>query len=139
MSEILEDEIGEDVQSIKSVDEETIVIETGLDGWNEYFVKEICRVMVDNSSGKFGVSFDEDVDGFDGFTATIREGSNNPRMYILLFGKYIGLSPSVISSCLEDAKEESERPVDDAIDTILEVSIDTGKAISEKSLRDELL
>lgn len=136
---VLQGEISADVDSISQIDDNTLIVETGLNRWNEYFVKEICRIIIENTTGGFGVSFDEDIEGFNGFTATIKKNSDNPRMYILMFGKYIGLSPSVISSCLEDAPEESDNPVDTAIDTILRVSIDTGKTVSEQELREKLL
>lgn len=135
----LRDELRGDVDTIELIDEDTLIVETGLERWNEYFVKEICRVIVENTTGEFGVSFDEDVDGFNGFTATIVKDSDNPRMYILLFGKYIGLSPSVISSCLEDAPENADNPVETAIDSITQLSIDTGKTVSEQELRHKLL
>ena len=139
LSEVLQAELDEDVGLISQVDDNTLIVETGLNRWNEYFVKEVCRITIENTTGNFGVSFDEDIDRFDGFTATIKKNSNNPRMYILLFGKYIGLSPSVISSYLKDAPKKSDNPVDKAIETIQKASADTGNPISEQVLRDRLL
>lgn len=107
---------GDEYDAVEEVEiqDQALLVVSIFEEWNEIFIDQVVGAVKDlDTDTLYGVSYAEGIPPYDDkFCMTVEIEPDNPRKYSLLYGRIIGLTPTLVATMTEELPEESDDPVE---------------------------